>query len=224
MPLPGADPLGPAVSSKEAPREEGDTVTSATTGADPVRDTTLRERKKALTRQVILDAASRLFEERGYDNVTVAEIAEAATVSVKTLFVYFRSKEDLVFSDTRLSDAVVEAVRAAEVSPATAVAEVLASAVRDQDTIDGIAGYHRAYGDSAAIQNRLLRLWAELEDRLADAIAGWHEGSPTPADRYDAVKLAGMVRLLVSPEVRNSDTSAPALLRVIEQARTSSGL
>jgi AcrR family transcriptional regulator len=196
------------------------TTVSAGTG----RDMTLRERKKALTRQIILDAASRLFAERGYDNVTVAEIAETATVSVKTLFVYFRSKEDLVFSDTRLPDAVVQAVRTAKGSPAAAVASVLAEATRQQDTAEGIAEYHRAYGDSAAIQNRLLRLWADLEDRLALAIAGRRAGTPTAADRYDAMKLAAMVRLLVSPEVRDSDTSPPVLLRVIKQAQAASGL
>jgi AcrR family transcriptional regulator len=57
----------------------------------------LRERKKAATRQAISDIATRLFQERGFEQVTVAEIAEAAGVSVKTVFNYFGSKEDLFF-------------------------------------------------------------------------------------------------------------------------------
>src|SRR6476469_1985072 len=57
----------------------------------------LRETKKARTRLAISDAATQLFVERGFEQVTVAEIAEAADVSVKTVFNYFPAKEDLFF-------------------------------------------------------------------------------------------------------------------------------
>lgn len=57
----------------------------------------LRERKKAKTRERISDIATGLFLERGFDEVTVAEVARAANVSVKTVFNYFGSKEDLLF-------------------------------------------------------------------------------------------------------------------------------
>jgi AcrR family transcriptional regulator len=57
----------------------------------------LRERKKQQTRQLILDAATRLFVERGFDGVTVSEIARAAELSEMTVFNYFPTKEDLVF-------------------------------------------------------------------------------------------------------------------------------
>lgn len=59
----------------------------------------LRELKKAKTRKVIGDTALRLFIEKGYDNVTVAEIAQLSEVSVTTLFKYFPCKESLVFDD-----------------------------------------------------------------------------------------------------------------------------
>src|SRR3954447_1557262 len=57
----------------------------------------LRATKKARTRQTISDAATALFMERGFEEVTVAEIAEAADVSIKTVFNYFATKEDLYF-------------------------------------------------------------------------------------------------------------------------------
>jgi AcrR family transcriptional regulator len=71
----------------------------------------LRELKKEQTRQLIADTAWRLFADRGFDQVTVAEIAREAQVAEATVFNYFRSKEDLFYSrfeafSARLADAV----------------------------------------------------------------------------------------------------------------------
>src|SRR6266545_2502422 len=57
----------------------------------------LRERKKEQTRQLIAETARRLFSERGFERVTVAEVARAAEVSQQTVFNYFPTKEDLVY-------------------------------------------------------------------------------------------------------------------------------
>ncbi|MGW6688479.1 TetR/AcrR family transcriptional regulator [Streptomyces sp. NPDC054961] len=71
-----------------------------------------RERKKAQTRKALADSALRLFLERGYDGVGVRDVAEAADVSVTTLFKHFPSKEALVFDEDADSGAsLVAAVR-----------------------------------------------------------------------------------------------------------------
>jgi AcrR family transcriptional regulator len=57
----------------------------------------LRERKKQRTRELIAETARRLFVERGFDRVTIAEVARAAEVSEQTVFNYFPTKEDLVY-------------------------------------------------------------------------------------------------------------------------------
>ena len=70
----------------------------------------LRDRKKEMTRQAISNVATRLFVEHGFDKVSVADIADEAEVARKTVFNYFRRKEDLVFDR---EDEVRELVRQA---------------------------------------------------------------------------------------------------------------
>lgn len=78
-------------------------------GAEPG----LRARKKEQTRRAISEAAAQLFTERGFDAVTVAEIARAADVSEGTVFNYFPTKEDLFYDQMELFEsALLDALRA----------------------------------------------------------------------------------------------------------------
>jgi AcrR family transcriptional regulator len=173
-----------------------------------VADLPLRARKRALTREAILTAAERLFEERGFDAVTVAEIADAANVSVKTLFVYFRSKEDLVFTDTWLLDLCLSALgqRARGTSPGEAVTRALITVLRDgrQTVSAAIEGFDRGYGSSAALHSRLLRMWEEYEERITVALAAEAGAPATPAMRLEAIRIVGILRSLTYPEMRNA--------------------
>jgi AcrR family transcriptional regulator len=75
----------------------------------------LRERKKQQTRQLIADTARRLFAERGFDAVTVAEVARAAEVAEKTVFNYFPTKEDLFYSRLEVfQDELLDTIRGRE--------------------------------------------------------------------------------------------------------------
>ena len=88
----------------------------------------LRERKKQRTRDAIFEAAFRLFAERGYDGVTMAEIAQAAEVAPATVFTHYSSKEDLFYGLRHVMNAALaETVRgrAVEIGVLPAVREWL---------------------------------------------------------------------------------------------------
>src|SRR5919199_3345716 len=86
----------------------------------------LRERKKRAAQQAIAATARRLFAERGFDDVTVAEVAAAADVSEKTVFNYFPTKEDLAFAGREEGVAMFVAALA-ERPPGTSVLDVFRS-------------------------------------------------------------------------------------------------
>jgi len=167
----------------------------------------LRERKKLMTRQAILDTAHALFGERGYDNVTVAEIADAVNIAAKTVFVYFPSKEDLVFcGEEEMRERVVARIRdrAPGETPLAAMGSLMRELMAesgDQVVLD-LQRWRRMTGDSAVLQSRMRLHWERLEDALAEQLsdeAG--EGRHAPLPRVAAAQLSLVFRLMASGEV-----------------------
>src|SRR5579859_3132635 len=86
--------------------------------------TGLRELKKARARRHIADTAARLFAERGYEHVAVADVARAAEVAEQTVYNYFPTKEKLVTDrEDQIQDRLCELIRSRPpgVTPAAAI-------------------------------------------------------------------------------------------------------
>ncbi|WP_370971219.1 TetR/AcrR family transcriptional regulator [Amycolatopsis sp. cg9] len=101
----------------------------------------LRERKKLRTRTAISAAAIRLFLERGFDAVGVAEVASAAEVSKRTLFAYFPTKEDLVlhrFADHETDAADVVRARRPGQGPLEALREAFLRGLDEREPVTGL--------------------------------------------------------------------------------------
>ncbi|MFK4098960.1 TetR/AcrR family transcriptional regulator [Streptomyces sp. NPDC019531] len=151
----------------------------------------LRERKKRQTRQYISDVATGLFIERGFDAVTVAEIADAANVSVNTVYNYFPAKEDLFLDRSKgIVDRLSRWVRARDVgeSAAAAVLRELREEVEAVSPRVGLlAGYDRfmrVVQDAPTLRSRLWSIQQEVQENLEATLreeTGAAPGDPLPA-------------------------------------------
>ncbi|WP_051838920.1 TetR/AcrR family transcriptional regulator [Streptomyces sp. NRRL F-5126] len=131
-----------------------------------------RERKKAATRKALSDAALRLFLERGYDDVSVKDVAEAADVSTTTLFKHFSGKEALLFDeDESLESALVAAV--SERPPGQSVPAALREHVLRTrlDARPEFARFLALVDATPALREQARRMWIRHEAALARAIA-----------------------------------------------------
>ncbi|MFB4278278.1 TetR/AcrR family transcriptional regulator [Nonomuraea sp. MTCD27] len=194
----------------------------------------LRERKKRQTRQHISGVALGLFVQRGFDNVTIAEVAAAAEVSVNTVYNYFPTKEDLVLppeeaSAQRLADIVRE--RATGESAAGAVLARLRQEVRGRERQVGLS---EGFGRVLEMMRAAPTLTARLEDlgrQMTDALAAvlaeecgagrddplprvvaWHIGC------LHALVLAEIGRLTTAGE--RPDAIAGAVLELLDAAES----
>ncbi|SDC37718.1 transcriptional regulator, TetR family [Geodermatophilus telluris] len=151
-----------------------------------------RAQKKALTRAHVRETAQRLFAERGFDTVTIADVAAAADVAVQTVFNHFATKDELYWSDrTPWVDAPSVAVRERRPGmPAlTALRQHLVTAVADYVTSLGTVEGRRmvtTLAGSPALQAAERELHFEAEGRLRAALlAAWtgpDAEQPAPAD------------------------------------------
>jgi AcrR family transcriptional regulator len=133
----------------------------------------LRETKKEHTRTEIASTAMGLFVRRGFDHVTVAEVAAAAGVSEKTVFNYFATKEDLFFDEVpKREAALLDAVRRR--TPGESVAATLHRLqARDCTRLSNpeFALFARVIEESPALQGKEMEVMARLTDSLAGVIA-----------------------------------------------------
>ena len=132
----------------------------------------LRETKKLATRQEIADAAMRLFVMRGFDHVTVADVAEAAHVSEKTVYNYFPTKEDLFFDEVPArAQAIADAIANREPG-ATFIGALRMMQVAECPRMcnPGFALFARVIEDSRALQAKELEVMARFVQVLSDAI------------------------------------------------------
>lgn len=165
----------------------------------------LRERKKLRTRTAISETAIGLFLARGFDAVSVAEIAAAAEVSKRTLFAYFPAKEDLVLhriADHEQESAEVVRARRPGRSPIDALHEHFVDGLRRRDPITGLnadpepLALYRMLVSTPSLALRLRHFLARGEDALAAALAGTVASlEPLPA-RLAAAQIAAVQRTL----------------------------
>jgi AcrR family transcriptional regulator len=150
-----------------------------------------RERKKAATRRALADAALELFLERGYDQVSVRDVAEAADVSTTTVFKHFPRKEALVFDreddhEASLAAAVRDRAPGQSV-PAALHAWMLAAITLEQAADPRLDGLRRLTAGTPALREYADRRWLRHETALARAIAA---GIDAPADDLRCAALA----------------------------------
>jgi len=138
-----------------------------------------RERKKARTRQTLADEALRLFLKRGFDQVTVADVADAADVAVSTLFAHYPTKESLLFSkDATIGAGFVEAVTGRD--PGTPILQALRAYVqRAPDLASGSQEFVELVRVTPALTRYVDRMWARHADDLCQAIAAATGASAT---------------------------------------------
>ncbi|MFD9725050.1 TetR/AcrR family transcriptional regulator [Streptomyces sp. NPDC059072] len=177
----------------------------------------LRERKKQRTRQTIFEVALRLFLSRGFDDVSIVEIAEEAEVSKRTLFTYFPTKEDLVlhvFADHEDESARVVRARPAGTSPLAALHAHELDALARRDPVTGLTSdpdavaFARLLSTTASLSERLLGYAGRSIAHLAGALE--EAGADELTARLAAVQIVTVLRTLADRNSAQMQAGRPA--------------
>jgi AcrR family transcriptional regulator len=165
----------------------------------------LRERKKQQTRDAIAESALELFLERGYDAVTIADVAERAAVDVKTIYNYFPSKPDLVYHRFETFWAEVLAAvrdRRAGESVLTAFSRFLVpldGLLADTEATAELQDLTRLIVESPALLGYEDQVYARFTRELAEALAAETDAGPGDIEpSVVAHALIGLHRSLVA--------------------------
>lgn len=135
----------------------------------------LRERKKIQTHNDIIKNAWELFNEKGFDKVKVAEIADMANISVKTLFTYFNSKEDIVFAgEDELINKIIYSFKNRKDKESLIELEkkLIFKLIKDEEDIVKLEenSLIKMISNTPSIKSRLLLMWKNYEYKLADTL------------------------------------------------------
>ncbi|MDR3202029.1 MAG: TetR/AcrR family transcriptional regulator [Bifidobacteriaceae bacterium] len=177
-----------------------------------------RERKKAATRAAILDAATSLFLERGFDGVSVREIADQADVSPKTVFTHFPRKEALVFSDEDLRHQRLVAAVSGR-APGTAISDALKAHYLLEIAAMKTGPQRQILTlmeETPALVDYAEKMWFRHEDALVAAITG-ELGLAEPSDAIRFyVRFALHIQLSAIREA-NPEAVIDAGFRLLDQ-------
>jgi AcrR family transcriptional regulator len=171
-----------------------------------IRQAGLRERKKEHTRQLLADTARRLFAERGFDAVTVVDVARAADVAPATVFNYFPTKEDLFYSGLEaFEEELLTAIHERAIGESVLAAfgrfvlqERGLLSAKEPERVERLAGIVRVISESPALLAREQQIFADYTASLAALLAeesGTRPGSVEPWVVANA--LIGVHRALV---------------------------
>ena len=168
----------------------------------------LRERRKQETRQAISDIATEMFATRGFDAVTISQVAVAAGVAKMTVTNYFPRKEDLVFDRAETivrSLADVIAGRAPGESMLAAIRRDYAERIARADVTLGLSNpaFARMIEDSPVLTGRGREIADQRERALGDVIAA-EMGADDVHQRIVAAQLAAVHRVLYAEASRRS--------------------